>query len=104
MTEYPREVFVDITADVRIRYGRSERMPIRCAIVLETRTEDGWTTIRLWDNAHGVEEHHEHEYTHSGGKCDPVVHAFSSTNQAMAAAMTRAARDWQTILENWRSR
>ncbi len=79
-------------------------MPIRYAIVLETRIEDDWTAIHLWDNAHGVDEHHEHEYTRSEGKCDPVVHALSSTNQAMAAAMTRAAQDWQTILEDWRSR
>jgi len=103
MTEWPREVFIDITTGVRIRYGRSERLPFRYAVVLEARIEAVWTTIRLWDNAHEVEEHHEHEYTRSEGKRDPAVHAFSSTNQAMAAAMTRAAQDWQTILENWRS-
>jgi hypothetical protein len=104
MTEYPREVFIDITAGVRIRYGRSERLPFRYAIVLEARIDDAWTTIHLWDNAHEAEEHHEHEYTRSEGKLVPLVHAFSSTNEAMAAAMTRAARDWRTILENWRSR
>jgi hypothetical protein len=104
MTEYAREVFVDITTDVRIRYGRSERLPFRYAIVLEAQIEDAWTTIRLWDNAHGAKEHHEHEYTRSEGKHEPIVHAFGSTNQAMAAAMTQAARDWQTILDNWRSR
>jgi hypothetical protein len=79
-------------------------MPIRYAIVLETRVEEDGIAIHLWDNAHDVDEHHEHEYTRREGKRDPVVHVFSSTNQAMAAAMTRAAKDWQTILDNWRSR
>jgi hypothetical protein len=104
MTEYPREVFIDIATGVRIRYGRSERLPFRYAIVLEAQIEDAWTTTRLWDNAHEAEEHHEHEYTRSEGKRAPLVRAFGSTNEAMAAAMARAARDWRTILENWRSR
>jgi hypothetical protein len=37
-------------------------------------------------------------------KRDPTVQPFATVNQAMAAAMTRAAEDWPTILENWRSR
>jgi hypothetical protein len=101
---WPREVFIDLDPDVRIRYGRTERPPISYAIVLETQVDGHWTTIRLWDNAHNVDEHHEHEYTSSRGKRDPTVHPFTSVNQAMAAAMTRAAEDWPTILENWSSR
>jgi len=77
MTEWPREIFIDITAYVRIRYGRSERLPFRYAVVLEARIEDIWTTIHLWDNAHGVEEHHEHEYTRSEGKRDLQLHKSS---------------------------
>ena len=99
---WPREVFIDLDPDVRIRYGRSERPPISYAIVLETRVDGHWTAIRLWDNAHSIDEHHEHEYTSSQGKRDPIVQPFTTVNQAMAAAMRRA--DWPTILENWRSR
>ncbi|HEX3391343.1 MAG TPA: hypothetical protein VHS55_02155 [Solirubrobacteraceae bacterium] len=73
-------------------------------IVLETRVDGGWAAIRLWDNAHSVDEHHEHEYTSSQGKRDPMLLSFNSVNQAMAAAITRAAEDWPTILESWRSR
>lgn len=62
MTNWPREIFVDINVDVRIRYGRSERIPIRYAIALETRVEGKRTTIHLWDNAHDADEHHEHEW------------------------------------------
>jgi hypothetical protein len=47
VTEWPREVFVDLTEAIRIRYGRSESLPIRYAIVLETCLEGKWTAIRL---------------------------------------------------------
>jgi hypothetical protein len=104
VTDWPREIFIDINAEVRIRYGRSERIPIRYAIMLETRVEDEWTAIHLWDNAHDADEHHEHEYTRSVGKGDPDVYTFRSINDAMAAAMTRAGQDWQAILDTWRSR
>jgi hypothetical protein len=104
MTEWPREVFIDINPDVRIRYRRSEQIPIRYAIVLEARVDGDWTALRLWDNAHYPEEHHEHEYTRSGGKCHPVVRRFMSINEAMADAMKRAGQDWPAILETWRTR
>ena len=101
MTEWPREVFIDINPNIRIRYGRSERIPIRYAISLEMRVEGNWTTIRLWDNAHEANEHHEHEYTRSKGKGDPAVHPFRLINEAMASAMTRAQQDWQAIRDRW---
>jgi hypothetical protein len=104
VTEWPREVFIDLDLDIRIRYSRSERPPIRYAIVLETRIEGQWAAIRLWDNAHGIGEHHEHAYTSSEGKRDPIVHSFHSVNEAMAVAIARAVEDWPTILERWRSR
>jgi hypothetical protein len=82
---------------------QTERPPISYAIVLEIQVDGQWTAIRLWDNAHNTDEHHEHEYTSSQGKRDPTVHPFDSVNQAMAAAMTRATEDWPAILESWRS-
>lgn len=106
MTDWPREIFIDLSLDpgVRIRYSRSERRPINYAIGLEAQLEGHWTTIRLWDNAHNVDQHHEHEYTSSQGKREPSVHPYTTVNQAMAAAMTRAAEDWLAILELWRAR
>jgi hypothetical protein len=106
VTDWPREIFVDLSLDpdVRIRYSRTERPPISYAIVLETQVDGHWTAIRLWDNAHSIDEHHEHEYTSTEGKRDPTVQPFTTVNHAMAAAMTRAAEDWPLILENWRSR
>jgi hypothetical protein len=104
MPEWPREVFIDVGLGVRIRYGRSEEVPFRYAIVLETIVDGEWTAFRLWDNAHGVGEHHEHEYTRSSGKQRPMVHRFGSINEAMANAMTQAAQEWPSMLESWRTR
>lgn len=101
MADWPREIFVDLTSSMRIRYGRSERPPIRYAISLETYVESEWTTLRLWDNAHDPDEHHEHGYTRSSGKEDPVVHPFRTCNEAMAAAIARAGNEWQAILAAW---
>jgi hypothetical protein len=49
-------------------------------------------------------DRHDRQYTRSRGKLDPIVHTFSSVNQAMAAAMTQAAEESSTILDRWRAR
>jgi hypothetical protein len=104
MTDWPREVFIAINPTVRVRYGRSEQPPLRYAIVLETLVGEEWTAIRLWDNAHFPDEHHEHEYTRSGGKQDPIVRTFTSINEAMADATRRASEGWPQMIERWRTR
>jgi hypothetical protein len=38
------------------------------AITLEHEEDGEWLTVRLWDNADGVDEHHEHAHTRSGGE------------------------------------
>jgi hypothetical protein len=64
-----REVFIDLELGQRIRFRRSEAPPpISYAITLEIIEDGGWTTIRLWDNADHVDEHHEHAHTKEDGK------------------------------------
>jgi hypothetical protein len=97
-----REVFIDIDADVRIRYRRTEQQPpARYAITLETRVGGSWETVRLWDNADAVDEHHDHEYTREGGKQPPQVKEFGSVNEAMAAAILTARTEWRAMLSRW---
>jgi hypothetical protein len=101
--EWEREVFIDLELDVRIRYCRSESPPpIRYAIMLEVLIEGHWTTIRLWDNADALDEHHEHEYTRVEGKQAPTVLPFGSVNDAMAAAIRKARAEWPAFLRRWR--
>ncbi|HEX5762319.1 MAG TPA: hypothetical protein VFY04_04275 [Solirubrobacterales bacterium] len=71
------------------------------AITLEFLEEGAWTTVRLWDNADGLDEHHEHQYTRTGGKQAPEIHEFDTANDAMATAITKAKSDAQVIVRQW---
>lgn len=89
---------------LRIRYRRSEAPPpYRYAIALEWKEADDWHTVRLWDNADGVDVHHEHAYTRSGGKQPPILLPFGSPNEAIAAAISRARSKPEEVVEQWRS-
>jgi hypothetical protein len=49
-----------------------------------------------------VDEHHEHEYTRAGGKQVPEILEFSSSNEAMAAAIRKAKAEAPGIVRQWR--
>ena len=103
MAAWEREIFIDLEPDLRIRYRRSESPPpIRYAITLELLVDREWTTIRLWDNADAVDEHHEHTYTRSGDKQPPAKLPHTSVNQAMAEAIRRAKTEGPAIVRRWR--
>lgn len=97
-----REIFIDIEPEIRVRYRRSEPPPpIAYAITLEVLVDGRWSAIRLWDNAHALDEHHEHEYTRAEGKQPPKTLHFASINEAMADAIRKATSEWQAILRTW---
>lgn len=103
MVPTDREIFIDVGPDIRIRYRRSEPPPpVSYAIMLEVFEDGEWTTVRLWDNADGVDEHHEHQYTRASGKQPPSVLDFSSPNEAMAAAIKKAKAEAPEIVRQWR--
>ena len=101
--EHLREFATRLADDVRVRFRRSERPPIEYAITLEIQVRDEWTTIRLWDNADDLDQHHEHAYTQDAGKQPPTIRTYASTNEAMAAAMARALGHWQEIVDAWKT-
>ena len=103
MVPTEREIFIDVEPDIRIRYRRSESPPpVSYAITLESLEGGAWTTVRLWDNADVLDEHHEHEYTRAGGKQAPAILEFSSSNEAMAAAIRKAKTEAPVIVRQWR--
>lgn len=88
---------------IRVRYRRSEAPPpYTYAVTLEVREEEAWQTVRLWDNADDVHEHHVHEYTRQEGKQKPIIQLFSSVNEAMAVAITEARANAINIVRQWR--
>jgi hypothetical protein len=96
-------VFDQDEPGVRVRYRRSEPPPpYTYAITVEAEEEGVWQTVRLWDNADDVHEHHVHEYTRMEGKQEPVIREFSSINEAMAVANFEARNRTEEIVRQWR--
>jgi hypothetical protein len=102
MAAAEREIFIDLSVGLRIRYRRSQPPPpITYAITLELSEDGDWTTIRLWDNADDPDEHHEHVYRRASGKQPPTVLRHGSANEAMAAAIREAKLKATDIVQRW---
>jgi hypothetical protein len=98
-----REVEFEDEAGIRVRWRRSEAPPpYTYAVTVEAKEEGVWQTVRLWDNADDVQEHHVHEYTREEGKQKPMIRKFDSINEAMAVAITEARGDAAKIVRQWR--
>jgi hypothetical protein len=72
---------------------------VKYAITLRVLRGGRWRTIHLFDNAHAVEEHHEHRYV--GSRKQPPLVRECETNMAMAAALERLFTMWPQILDAW---
>jgi hypothetical protein len=86
--------------DVRIVVERSSEHPVEYAIMLLVYRETKWHTVRTFDNAHDLEEHHEHRYC-GITKQDPVIRTGCTTNVAMADAIGSLLKSWPSIVESW---
>lgn len=105
MVATQREVLYETDdPSIRVRYRRSEAPPpYTYAVIVEAeKGEKLWTTVRLWDNADDVHEHHVHEYTQEEGKQKPLVRAFDSINEAIATAISEARENPSEIVRQWR--
>jgi hypothetical protein len=95
-------VFATGDSGVRVRWRRSQAPPpYTYAVTVEVREEGAWETVRLWDNADDVHEHHVHEYTRHEGKQRPTIRSFDSVNEAMAAAIAEARGNTAEIVRQW---
>lgn len=103
MVATPREVLQKIAPGVRVRYLRSEPPPpYTYAVTVEAEESGVWQTVRLWDNADDVHEHHMHQYSRQGEKEEPMILKFNSINEAMAAAKEEARLSAVEIVRQWR--
>jgi hypothetical protein len=78
---------------------RSSTHPVEYAIVLVAWRDGRWHTVRIFDNAHHPEEHHEHAYV--GAKKQPPIVTRGPVNDAMHAAILQLRRSWPDIVARW---
>ncbi len=82
--------------DVRIQITRSSTHPVEYAVVLLARRDGRWHTVRVFDNAHDPEEHHEHRYV--GDEKQPPTVTHGPVNDAMHAAILACRASWADIV------
>jgi hypothetical protein len=85
--------------DVRIQITRSSTHPVEYAVVLLVRRDGSWHTVRVYDNAHDPEVHHEHCYVGEEKQSPTVRHG--PVNDAMHAAIVTCRRSWADIVRAW---
>jgi hypothetical protein len=88
-----------VAVDVEIVTERSSAYPVEYAIMLLTLRDGTWHTVRVFDNAHDPEEHHEHTYVGSE-KQEPII-TRGPVNEAMRTAEVKLLERWPDILSEW---
>jgi len=77
---YEKTAFIPLEPGVPIRYQSDRGREPRYAVLLEAEVEAHWTTIRCWDNADAVDEHHMHRYTRQAGKDVASRYSYGTCN------------------------
>jgi hypothetical protein len=88
-----------LAPDALVEIQRSSTHPVEYAIMLLVERDGEWHTVRLFDNAHDSNDHHEHRYVGSE-KQEPVV-TRGSVNDAMHAAEVKLRGGWFDIVRCW---
>ncbi len=96
---YERTIEIAVSDLVTVRFSQSGRPIERYSVVLLTLDDDGWRTVRVYDNHLGP--HHMHRYTRSGGKQEPEAFHAGTTNEAIPAAIAHLKAHWEAIIKSW---
>lgn len=83
--------------DARMIVRRSSAYPFEYDVRLAYRGQ----TIRLYDNAHAVDEHHVHRYI--GDQKQPPTITHGDVNTAFANAIAQLLANWRVYVEDWKS-
>jgi hypothetical protein len=94
-----RRIVLDLAEDARIVFERSSAHPVEYAVLLLIFRDGKWHTVRAFDNAHDVEEHHEHRYV--GDEKQPPIITRGPVNQAMHNALYGLIENWRAIADQW---
>ncbi|MDX6652463.1 MAG: hypothetical protein QOJ38_1244 [Solirubrobacterales bacterium] len=88
--------------DVHLRVSfRTDRtgLVVSYSLVLIALRDGGWQTVRVWDNAHGVNE--MHRYTRTGGKQRGEIFYRGDFGAAMRVAHAEALAAYRAMIESW---
>lgn len=72
----------------------------RYSVVLLTREEGEWRTVRVYDNHLGVP--HMHRYTHAGVKQDGEKTDEATASDGYNIALQQVHDGFQEMIEGWR--
>jgi hypothetical protein len=88
-----------LAPDVLVVIQRSSSHPVEYAILLLVERNRRWHRVRIFDNAHGSTEHHEHRFI-GFEKQEPII-THGSVNDAMHAAEVKLRGGWFDIVRSW---
>lgn len=88
-----------LASDAEIIVERSSEQPVEYAVTLRVLRDGKWHTVRSFDNAHHMDEHHEHRYI--GTEKQPPIVTRGTWNEAMAEAERKLLKGWQQIVRSW---
>lgn len=94
-----RQWRIELARDVAIVARRSAGRDFGYSVVLVARRGHHWETVRVFDNAHGVREHHEHRYL--GAERQAPIVSYGPEHLAMAEAIATLGRSWADIVGEW---
>lgn len=94
-----REYRLPLAVDVEIVVTRSSAQPMEYSVVLVARRDGQWQAVRSFDNAHDVQEHHEHHYIGAEKQPPTVTHGPPQAAAGNAQLMLR--EHWADIVAEW---
>ncbi len=99
MSPKDRDGWRRLAPDVWMRTLRSSTHPIEYATILVVLREGRLHNVRVFDNSHGPEEHHEHRFR-SDEKLPPTI-TYGPVNSPLNAAETKIMRHWRAMVLSW---
>jgi hypothetical protein len=98
---YEKSFFIPQEPGVRIRYQSDRGRQPHYAVLLEAELDGQWTTVRCWDNADSVDEHHMHRYSKVEGKQPATRFSHGTCNDARKEAIEAAKANYEAVIESW---
>jgi hypothetical protein len=97
-TSYRDELDVNAAIDVRFLVQRGE--VVDYAVVLLVKERDAWHAVRVYDNAHSIND--MHRYNRAGEKQAAETFHRGSPSEALQSAIETVRSGYGEMVESWR--